>query len=262
MTNADSLLVPLDGSTLSLRALAPALQLAHRLHARLDVVTWSFTEDVAQGWAARCDDALARLGTTLTTEALVTKDRSPGAAIASAARERHATVVMSSHGRSGLGHALLGSTAEEVLVHLSAPMWLVGPNVESWAPTGHVVTCVDGSAISESVLGPAKAWATSLDLPLHLVNVIEAGTPYPLTDDLLDGSYVISLAQRLGNGTTVDFEVLHGDPALAISDHATGADLVALATHGRTGVARTVMGSVAMRIVHHAPCPVVVVRSP
>ena len=55
-----------------------------------------------------------------------------------------------------------------------------------------------------------------------------------------------------------------GDPASAILEHATqgGYDLLVLGTHGRTGIAHAVLGSVAEKVVRRSPCPVLTVRSP
>lgn len=69
---------------------------------------------------------------------------------------------------------------------------------------------------------------------------------------------------RLSGVTRVDFAVVrHTSPAEAICEHAekAGADLIVLSTHGRTGLAHMLIGSVAERVVRHAPCPVLTLRS-
>jgi nucleotide-binding universal stress UspA family protein len=118
-----------------------------------------------------------------------------------------------------------------------------------------VIVAVDGTVTSEAIIGRAAAWAASLRLPIELVNVVEAGVTCP--PDVLDGSYVVGLATHLGEGP-VGFDVLHGDPADAIVRHARDDDLIALTSRARGGLMRTALGSVAMRIVHRAPCPVLV----
>ena len=61
---------------------------------------------------------------------------------------------------------------------------------------------------------------------------------------------------------TIEHRLLEGDPATVIAETAaeTGADLVVLGTHGRTGLTRLVMGSVAEQVLRRAPCPVLTVR--
>jgi nucleotide-binding universal stress UspA family protein len=61
---------------------------------------------------------------------------------------------------------------------------------------------------------------------------------------------------------TIEYRLLEGDPASVIAETAaeTGADLVVMGTHGRTGLTRFVMGSVAEKVLRQAPCPVLTVR--
>jgi nucleotide-binding universal stress UspA family protein len=63
-------------------------------------------------------------------------------------------------------------------------------------------------------------------------------------------------------GLATEARVLHGDPRQALVDAATevGADLVVVGSHGRTGLDKLVMGSVASHVVSHAPCSVMVVK--
>lgn len=62
----------------------------------------------------------------------------------------------------------------------------------------------------------------------------------------------------------VTFHAFFGDPGSQIAKHAEniGAGLVVISSHGRTGLTRMVMGSVAERVVRLSPCPVLVLRSP
>lgn len=259
MTSAPHrLILPLDRGVPSLRALAPALLLKARLGAELEVVTWSSSAVEGERARARLVDALAEVGCPMPVEAIVTADAGPGPALAHAAADRDAVLVMASHGRSGLGHAVLHSTAEDVLGATDRPVVLVGPYVGRWSPDGTLLVAVDSSATAEAILEPAQAWAAALRMPVQLVEVVEAGVTCP--PDLLEGSYVVRLSRHLADAPS-DFDVLHGEPAAAISRHAGRADLIALATRHRTGLARTVLGSVAMRIVHNAPCPVIVGRA-
>jgi nucleotide-binding universal stress UspA family protein len=75
--------------------------------------------------------------------------------------------------------------------------------------------------------------------------------------------YLGHLVDRLrGRGFTVERALAEGPPAEAILAEAgrVGADLIAMATHGRGGLGRLVFGSVSDEVVRHAPCPVLLVR--
>jgi len=71
-------------------------------------------------------------------------------------------------------------------------------------------------------------------------------------------------AELADGGVEVTTEVAEGDPSEAIVNRAAelGVDLVAMGTHGRSALGRAFIGSVARRVVQHAPCPVLTVRSP
>jgi nucleotide-binding universal stress UspA family protein len=77
-------------------------------------------------------------------------------------------------------------------------------------------------------------------------------------DELVDAA----LAEMDEQPPEVLRTILPGAPALTLVDVAESADLLVVGSHGRTGLSRLVIGSVAMACVQHAPCPVVVVRTP
>jgi nucleotide-binding universal stress UspA family protein len=77
-------------------------------------------------------------------------------------------------------------------------------------------------------------------------------------DDIVDGA----LAEMDDQPPQVLRTILPGAPALTLVEVAESADLLVVGSHGRTGLSRLVVGSVAMACVQHAPCPVVVIRTP
>lgn len=173
-----------------------------------------------------------------------------------------AVVCMTVDATGGRIDSLLGSVAEDLLRAGHHRCVLVGPHVvpaRSLAD-GPVVVCVDGSPLSESILPDAAAWTSATSGTAWVVSVVEA--PSTHSPDVSESAYVRAIADGLDTGT-VQWEALHGtDPAQAIVAFAEQVDAasVVLATHGRTGLARLALGSTAIRVVHDAPCPVLVRR--
>ncbi len=175
-------------------------------------------------------------------------------------------LVMASTGR-GRSEAVLGSVTSEVLTLTYGPVIVVGPEVEvdRWLTHNHLLVTVDGSKFSETALGLAGAWGIAMNLRPWVVGVVEPEAP--VAPDVIESNHVALLAHRLQarTGRPTEFEVLHGRrPAPAITDFARtlGARFIVLSTHGRSGLERLVIGSVAAGIVRHAPCPVVLLRPP
>lgn len=139
-------------------------------------------------------------------------------------------------------------------------------------PVIRTILCpTDFSAGAESALRHALFFARTFGARLCLVHVDDASSmELPGTSGLEEDRRVRSraeldaLAQRHADqGVEIEVELLHGAPHEAIVAHAAvvDADLVVLGTHGRTGLERVLVGSVAERVVRHCPAPVVTVRS-
>jgi nucleotide-binding universal stress UspA family protein len=130
-----------------------------------------------------------------------------------------------------------------------------------------IVVPLDGSSFAERALGLAEWIASECGARIHLIRVhlLPAGRP---TDQdaavrAADERYLQSFASRLRDSLNdVCVSVLDGSAALAIADYAdrVSADLIVMTTHGRTGDERRRLGSVAAVVVHHARCPVLLVR--
>lgn len=174
-----------------------------------------------------------------------------------------AAVCMGVDASGGAVDVLLGSISEDILRSGHQRCFLIGPEVDVDVPvaSGPVVVCVDGSEHAESILADAVAWADSTGNTTWVVTVRGDGQ---LPSDLDETAYVHRLADRLGR-TGVEWDVLHGkDTAGAIVDFARQreAGSIVLATHGRSGLQRLTMGSVAIQVVHRAHCPVLTRRPP
>jgi len=178
---------------------------------------------------------------------------------------------LSSRGRRALGEVVFGSITSQVVRTLHAPLLVVGPSLrQPPRPWQRMLVCLDGSANAATILPTVVAWARHLDLEVELVHVA-----YPLGDPQTGNFQVPDeervAAEQLGAaatelesaGITVRRSVVeHTHTAEGIARQAERrlSGLIALATHGRTGLARLVAGSVALDVVRHASVPVLTLR--
>lgn len=183
-------------------------------------------------------------------------------------------VVMGTHGRTGLKRLLLGSVAGQVVRHAPCPVLAVRERSEN-KPFHHVLCPIDFSESSRHALALAGELAAANGSGIMLMHVIEATAGYWIEPPLPD--YADSIVKR-GTGAienwAADFlakvsvpvatRVEIGYPGAAIltalEDDPTF-DLVVMGSHGRTGIKRVLLGSVAEKVVRHAPCPVLVARA-
>jgi nucleotide-binding universal stress UspA family protein len=143
-------------------------------------------------------------------------------------------------------------------------------------PTFRRICCpVDFSPPSSVALRTAAELARRLGASLTVLHVHqEPPVPAPFQpapgedpgadDAAAEARRLLELARseaEAGTGAPVATEMLTGDAVGELVRHAADYDLLVMGTHGRTGVRRLVLGSVTDRVLKHAPCPVVVVRT-
>lgn len=143
-----------------------------------------------------------------------------------------------------------------------------------------ILAPLDGSLLSEYALEPALMLAQNYQAELLLVSVLQEQVLLE-TEEYYDGlptlmaepdtepmrerleSYLASIAEsRAGAGVTINTLVLEGDAAGCVVETAVSeqVDLITMGTHGRSGLSRWLLGSVAQKVLRHAPCPVFVIR--
>lgn len=192
-------------------------------------------------------------------------------------------IAMTTHGRSGFARWVMGSVADKVLRTSRKPVLLVHSQDESEPAVREfhikrILVPLDGSALGESVLPYVQDLAKSLNASLLLLNVVVptpelSATFLPYSKSILEElqvaarKYIQGAGKRVvASGASVETTVVVGHAAEAILDAAkrTSADLIALSTHGRSGPARWIMGSVAAAVIRHAdrPCLVIPARGP
>lgn len=135
-----------------------------------------------------------------------------------------------------------------------------------------IVIPADGSEHAQIALSKGLSLAKLLKRPVLAVFVIDVGAiePYPNESLIMDlrglleqeARKVLSEVKKQGEkmGVRVDTRVLSGHPEDEIVKIGRPNDLIVIATHGRTGLSRLLLGSVAENVVRHAACPVLVVR--
>lgn len=189
---------------------------------------------------------------------------------------RPALVAMSTHGRTGLDRWVWGSVAERVLREVRHPVFLTNPRAlpeEPFPSEGRfrrILVPLDGSELSSSIMPLATAFARLYESEMLLIHCLHPIMSYPphaemeaeVTEER--GLEILEPHRRAVEqaGLKVRTLVRAEYAAAAILDAAAGerADLVAMTTHGRTGLARWAFGSVAEKVMHHCPCPVIVKR--
>jgi nucleotide-binding universal stress UspA family protein len=194
-------------------------------------------------------------------------------------------IAMTSHGRGAFARFWLGSAADAIIRHSTVPTLLVRPNDEQAAdlttrPFIHrIIIPLDGSPLAERIipaavqLGKAAGAEYALVLVLEAVENIEAlakrkiqvpGGWFPEATQAKAELYVEQVAHRMrGHSCIVHPKViLHGSAAGAILDYAqtNSHAVIALATHGRSGLKRLMLGSVADKIIRGATVPVLIYR--
>jgi nucleotide-binding universal stress UspA family protein len=281
------LVIPLDGSALALQAVPYAVRIAAQGDRQLVLIRavaptsrWSGSPPCPTKQAAVAElDALAdRLRADgLSVEARVVEGDAVSEIVTAACPSACELIVMSSHGRGGVGRSIYGSVADGVVRQASVPVLIVpsiGPR--EWPPdaTFPILVPLDGSPLAESALRPATELADTLNASLHLLRVVwpphHAAYEYLIGDPDDSGlipeatAYLEQVATRIGKvSRRVDVQAMIGLPPTAIPYVATkiGAGAIAMATHGRGGFSRAFLGSVATATLQRADVPVLVVNA-
>ncbi|NTU81996.1 MAG: universal stress protein [Chloroflexales bacterium] len=291
-----ALMVPLDGSPFGEHALPLALAIARRSGAHLHLVHAHVTDAHPSAERAHGAQRRERERAYLTgvAERLAIRwhgtigtaliDGPVAQSIAAYAEAQGIDlVVMTTHGRGALSRAWLGSVASRLLHRLPMPMLVIRPHETDPADLGdpprasHVLIPLDGSALAETIVPHAIALGQPTHATYTLLQVIELPvTDYGFGAAPLAGidvnTWMQEAQQQLEHvatdmraaGLQVTTEVRFGWPALSILDYARdcAVDVIALATHGRSGAERLFLGSVADKVVRSAAVPVLLYRPP
>jgi nucleotide-binding universal stress UspA family protein len=284
------IMVPTDGSGFDREAIRVALKIADRTAARVRLVrvlaTGTFFGVAAEGTPlpldvsrSERDSALSELYSLAaecraTSKADICVDLHAGPVSdvlqGYARRNDVDLIVMSTHGRSGISRLSLGSVTDSLIRHTTIPVLVVKPPTSYLNPQvvegfKRIIVPLDGSVLAEQILPRVLTLATLEDAEITLLNVLipqsysqkeiaDPALPWWDKDVATAQTYLLRIAgglRRDGVSVTTDI-VIAENVANAIRDFASRekADLIAIATHGRGGLARMLRGSVADAIMH------------
>jgi len=201
-------------------------------------------------------------------------------------------IVMTTHGHGAVARFWLGSVADELVRHSPVPVLLVRPQeakpasaVQKEPILRKFLISLDGSPLSESILEKAIPLARFMQAELFLIRLIQpivlgnVGIPEPTSGVMAPSAmeklekwhkerqqeatfYLEKVTATLRSSSlTVRTKVVsHEQPAVAILDEARthGADVIAIETHGRSGLSRFFLGSIADKVIRGATVPVLV----
>ena len=294
------ILVPLDGSKTAenvlplARSFARALQIPVELLGVIDIVeiAYQVARDRVSIITSLVNDATGRFTEYLegiaqnfptgTARCTIQTGSAAEAIINSAATDKQTLIALATHGRSGLDRWLLGSVAEKVLRGGSNPTLVVRARDDknpSWAMATlkRIVVPLDGSEMSEGILPYIKELAKQVDLEVTLIRLYgglsAAGDGFYSPHQLdamtarlrqeavtyLESKTEEMKQQGLNKISFTAKEGLEPDEILAIARQ-TPDTMIAMCTHGRSGVQRWALGSVTETVVRHSDNPVLVVR--
>lgn len=289
-SQAAPIVVGYDGSPASLAALHWATAEAVRLHARLRIVeafelilalrpTPGAVVPLAAVRTAR-EAGLSALAEgirvqhpKLEVETLLVEGTPAETLIEESAQAR--MIILGSRGLGGWSGLLVGSVAVQVSAHAQCPVLVVPPDLRPRAlekPT--VVVGVDGSKVSAKAIDFAFDQAEALRA--RVIAVYSWSSPFLTYDDgqtmlqfgedeVQQSARVLvaeALAGAMADHPDVECEtrLMSGRPARALLVTAESASLVVVGSRGRGGFTGLLLGSVSQSVLHHAPCPVAIVR--
>lgn len=286
------ILVPLDGSELAERALIPALQIAQATGAQISLLRvatplfLALDPLVYDQMNQQGEDEAAAYLRSLCAEkippgisvSLATQSGPVAHLILQYAQDNGCNlIIMSSHGRSGVGRWVYGSIADKVLRGACCSVLIIRAQVETTAFTHHrLLVPLDGSLLAEKALEPALALAQAMAMELILLRAVnpvhlslETQTMKQQADYLEDRelaeaeSYMqqihASLAKQHASLQTI---IARAEAADAIIDFSETQplDIIIMSSHGRSGISRWLYGSVTEKVLRGAPCATMVIR--
>jgi nucleotide-binding universal stress UspA family protein len=295
------ILVPLDGSAVAeqvlpyVRTLAGGLKIPAVLMGVVDIAELAshmsaekppYLDTMIEDSVRRSGEYLKGVAQTFPHASVsfsVEKGRAEEVIIAKAAADKETLITMATHGRSGINRWLLGSVAEKVLRGSANPLLLVRAKAEAKTEgevtLKSIVVPLDGSEVAESVLPTVLEIAKKLNMEIVLFRA--CNVPYSVFGGVRDHFGIVDQLLGAIKGEARDYlekktEELKKQGANKVSyvlEQGTSADqiislgrktpdnLIAMCTHGWSGVKGWVLGGITETVVRHSGDPVLVIRA-
>lgn len=290
--------IGIDGSDESLRAVRLVATIAWPAATRFHVVSVapSWQELMGRPWMAvgplnmdeleraevdRVRTVAERAASELShagrrADATVVRGR-PADCILSAASDRHADlIVVGSRGMGDMESALVGSVSSEIVDHAPCPVLVarsatLARSLIADDGSGGAHRALDWVAARPHLLGGHALVVGVVELPMLWPDALVSLAPTTMqmlvearqtAADVTSDHIRARAGDLVATGIDAEHQVRTGQPAaeLIATAKETGADLIVVGSHGRTGLARLALGSVSRNVLHHAPCSVLVVR--
>jgi len=288
------ILIPLDGSRFAELALPYAEELATALNSEVTLLFVCDTPHCQQRYehqvyiektAELVRQHIGEERPKTSVKPVVLEGHAAAEIVSYATSNDISLVIMGTHGCSGLLCWAMGSTADKVVDRASTPILLIRASEPAPEPRreeifNRILLPLDGSEAGEATLPYIKELTENLDSEVILFQVVAEGKHVHTIGGLdhvrfdeheIDrakaraAEYLEQVAAKMGTTkATVRYELKVGDPAEAIIRLAgeMGTCLVAMSTHGYSGIERWVFGSVTHRVLHHGNTPLLLVRAP
>jgi nucleotide-binding universal stress UspA family protein len=276
-----------DGTVVLLRVVPPQPDYAESLFSFVGAE--DRVQEIQDAWTrtakADMDEAEALLsGSGVTVEQVVAEGEPDEEIVAAAARRGVQMIAMASHGRGAVGRAIFGSVADRVARTAPVPVLILRPPDEDVVPSvavSRIVVPLDGSEIAARALPVASELAEHLAAPVHVIRAVDAALSLPMASGVFGAGPVVdanvtdqiweeaeaearstvtaAVSQLQSEGVDASGGIVIGSPFFAISEAIEPGDLLTLTSHGRGGVRRWLLGSVAEKLVREAKAPVMLV---
>ncbi len=278
----------IGGSVIVLRVVSPVLEAWPALDFSPPA---TLVQSITEGDLAEAERYVGEMSTSpdlcdVVTETVVLFGPVTPTILSVASSYRADLIVMGGHRTTGRPHWLNGCVVERVARHAPVPVLilreggptLIDPHLNA-VTAQHILVPLDGSALAEAVLAPVAslraALAASSRGTLHLTRIVHPDEVKKDACALEAAQHYLStvVARHALGQETICSVIVHADVATALiaiagqgkqaeeDDGESRCDLIALATHGRGGVQRLVLGSVTERVLSSAMVPLLIVRS-
>jgi|WetSurMetagenome_2_1015567.scaffolds.fasta_scaffold20273_4 nucleotide-binding universal stress UspA family protein len=281
----EKIVIPLDGSEQAEFILPYIEKLAGTFNSGIDLLVVSANHDNTN--IHLLQKYLADIASGLTGKGLKTSSTflpgNPGEEIINFTNKNtEGLLALASYGGSGASHWPLGDLTAKIITRTNSPILLVPEKlhpIHSKEPEFlRIVVPLDGSPLGAAALPYVKAVAGKSGSKLFLVDVLTSvyktygAVKYAADFEKQLIETLRNEAQEYFNTITPELEIdkiafksdiISGSPADSILRYAeeNNADLIAISTHGRSGVKRFIMGSVTQQIIHSSDIPVLIIRA-